>query len=129
MGRVNARRTFRKVERTPEELAELRAERERFSRDLPGPEDLAESGDFEGPYRQGDIMAFLSAMAALKRERERRGLSLAEVSERSGLDKGMLSRLENGKLLNPTLSTLWRYAEAIGARLILGVEAEPAGTR
>jgi len=31
----------------------------------------------------------------------------------------MLSRLENGKILNPTLGTLWRYAEAIGARIKL----------
>jgi hypothetical protein len=26
----------------------------------------------------------------------------------------------------PTMSTLWHYAEAIGARIKLGVEAEPA---
>jgi len=31
----------------------------------------------------------------------------------------MLSRLENGKILNPTLGTLWCYAEAIGARIKL----------
>ncbi len=67
-------------------------------------------------------MAFLSAVAVLKRERDRSGLTLAEVSERSGLDKGMLSRLENGKILNPTMTTLWRYAEAIGMRVALRVE-------
>ncbi len=60
-------------------------------------------------------MAPLSTIAALKQERDRRGLSLAEVSERSGLDKGMLSRLENGKILNPTLATLWRYTAAVEA--------------
>ena len=66
-------------------------------------------------------------IARLKRERQRRGLSLADVSERSGMDKGMLSRLENGKLLNPTLATLWRYAEAIGARIKLEAELAEVG--
>jgi transcriptional regulator with XRE-family HTH domain len=55
-------------------------------------------------------------------------LSLTEVSERSGLDGGMLSRLENGKIPNPTVATLWRYAKAIGAQLTLEVEPLPAGT-
>jgi transcriptional regulator with XRE-family HTH domain len=43
------------------------------------------------------------------------------------MDKGMLSRLENGKLLNPTLATLWRYAEAIGARIKLEAELAEVG--
>ena len=115
-------------ERTPEELAELRAERARFSRERPGPEELMASGEHEGPYRQGNIMALLTGIAELKRRREERGLSLADVSERSGLDRGMLSRLENGKILNPTMATLWRYADAIGAQVSLGVESLPLGT-
>ena len=119
------RRVHRKVERTPEQLAELRAAREQFQRDRPGLDDLIASGQYEGPYRQGDVLALLESIARLKGERERRGLTLTEISERSGLDKGMLSRLENGKILNPTPSTLWRYAAAIGARVSLAVEDVP----
>jgi hypothetical protein len=119
------RRIYRKTERTPEEVAELKAERERFSRDRPFPEDLITSGDHDGPYRQGDILALLSALAALKQERGRQGLSLADVSERSGLDKAMLSRLENGKILNPTVATLWSYASAIGMTLRFSAEKAP----
>jgi transcriptional regulator with XRE-family HTH domain len=70
-------------------------------------------------------MALLVALAKLKQERERRGLSLAEVSERSGLDKGMLSRLENGKILNPTVTTLWRYADSLGMSLKIAAERVP----
>jgi hypothetical protein len=121
------KRVYRKIERTPEELAELKAERESFARDRPGLDDLIASGQYEGPYRQGDIMALLSALALLKRQRERRGLSLTDVSERSGLDRGMLSRLENGKILNPTMATLWRYADAIGAQITWAVEPLPVG--
>jgi Helix-turn-helix len=116
-------------ERTPEELAELRAERTQFSGERPSPEQLMASGEHEGPYRQGNIMALLTGIAELKRRREARGLSLADVSERSGLDRGMLSRLENGKILNPTMATLWRYADAIGAQVSLGVESLPVGTQ
>lgn len=121
------RRIHRKVERTPEEVAELRATRERFQREKPGLDDLVASDEYEGPFRHGDVMAFLAAVAELKRERDRRGLTLAEVSDRSGLDKGMLSRLENGKILNPTMTTLWRYAEAIGMQVTLKVEPVPSG--
>jgi hypothetical protein len=116
-------------ERTPEELAELRAERKGFSRDHPSPEQLIASGEYEGPYRQGNLMALLTALAQLKRRREEQGLSLTDVAERCGLDRGMLSRLENGKILNPTMATLWRYADAIGAQVSLSVESPPAEVR
>jgi Helix-turn-helix len=121
-------RVVSQSERTPEELAELRAERQRFSRERPGLEQHAASGEHEGPYRQGNIMALLTGIAELKLRREEQGLSLVDVSERSGLDCGMLSRLENGEILNPTMATLWRYADAIGAQVSLGVESRPVGT-
>jgi hypothetical protein len=124
---MTIRRLHQKIERTPEQLAELRAVRDKFQREKPSLDDLVASGDYEGPFRHGDVMAFLSAVAALKRRREELGLSLSEVSERSGLDKGMISRLENGKILNPTMATLWRYAEALGMQVALAVEALPAG--
>jgi Helix-turn-helix len=125
---IHRKRVTLKVERTPEELAELKAERERFSRERPGMDDLIASGDYEGPCRQGDLMALLSAIAELKRQRDERGLSLADVSQRSGLDRALLSRLENGKVLNPTMATLWRYAGAIGSHISLAVEPLPIGT-
>ncbi len=111
-----------KMERTSEELADLKAERERFSRDRPGPDDLVDSDEYDGPIRQGNIMALLSALAELQRQRTLRGLSLADVSKRSGLDRAMVSRLENGKILNPMMSTLWRYADAVGAQVHLAIE-------
>ena len=120
------RRVQRKIERTLEELAELRAARDTFHNTMPGQDELAASGDYEGPFRQVDIMALLSALATLKREREHLGLSLTDVSERSGLDKGMISRLENGKILNPTVNTLWKYADAVGMRVSMLAEKATA---
>jgi len=54
------------------------------------------------------------AIARLRAERERLGLSLTDVEQRSGLRRSVLSRLENDKTSNPTLLTLQRYAAALG---------------
>lgn len=51
---------------------------------------------------------------ALREERRRRGLSLSEISARTGIAKPNLSRLENSEQISPTLDTLERYARAVG---------------
>jgi transcriptional regulator with XRE-family HTH domain len=56
-------------------------------------------------------------LTALKRHRERQGLSLSDVAERSGMDRTAVSRLKSGACLNPTLETLYRYAEAVRAEI------------
>lgn len=47
--------------------------------------------------------------AALRRERERHGLSLAELARRAGIAKSTLSQLESGTG-NPSVETLWSLA-------------------
>ncbi|NQT39918.1 MAG: helix-turn-helix transcriptional regulator [Planctomycetes bacterium] len=56
-------------------------------------------------------------MLFLKKQREQTGLSLADVAQRSGMDRAAISRLENGVQVNPTVDTLYRYASAIGAQI------------
>jgi hypothetical protein len=51
------RRVHRKTDRTPEELAWLKEIREKFQRERPGLDDLAASGEYDGPFRHGDVMA------------------------------------------------------------------------
>jgi lambda repressor-like predicted transcriptional regulator len=58
----------------------------------------------------------------LKASREAAGITLAEVSARSGLATETLSRLETGALTNPTWKTLGVYAAALGLRPNLTVE-------
>ena len=53
-------------------------------------------------------------LVMLRKKRTEAGLTLEDVATTSGIDKGYLSRLENGKVLNPTFETLYRYAAAIG---------------
>ena len=67
------------------------------------------------------------ALAALRAERERQGLSLADVSERTGIDRATLSKLETGKVANPTVGTLRTLALALNKRLIWSLVDEPAG--
>lgn len=61
--------------------------------------------------------AILSLVARFKAARESQGLTLAEVAGRMGIDAPALSRLETGKVLNPTLATLHKWAEAVGQKL------------
>lgn len=118
-----------KPTRSPQEVARVRALREKFQREKPTLEMLQASGEYD-VVRQGDYFDFLRALSELKLARERKKLSLAEVARRSGIDKAALSRLENGQNANPTMKTLEVIARSIGVRLRLAVEevSTDAGT-
>jgi DNA-binding XRE family transcriptional regulator len=66
---------------------------------------------------QQNFAALLTLLARFKALRESQGLTLAEVAERMGIDAPALSRLETGKVLNPTLATLHKWGEALGQKL------------
>lgn len=51
--------------------------------------------------------------AALRRERERAGLSMTDLARRAGVAKSTLSQLESGAG-NPSVETLWALAVALG---------------
>ena len=70
-----------------------------------------------GTVSQQDFTAILSLFVRFKSARENKGLTLAEVGERMGIDAPALSRLETGKVLNPTLATLYKWAEALECKL------------
>ena len=118
-----ANRVQRKIERTPEHQQEIEAIREQFRHGRPSLQKLRESGDVSEVVTQGEYVGLLAMLAALRRHREAKGLSLADVAARCGMDRSAISRLENGVYLNPTLDTLYRYAASIGAEIAFTVRA------
>lgn len=110
-------RTHRDMNWSPEDRARHKAIREKFQKERPSLEQLVESGDAPPAFPLGVYLDVRQALLALKSAREEAGLSLSDVAERSGIDKGALSRLENGVHDNPTVETLVRYATALGKRL------------
>jgi DNA-binding phage protein len=67
------------------------------------------------------------ALQILKAKREERGVSLAEVQRRSGIDRARLSRLESDPSANPTIETLDRIAHALGVELRISIIDTEAG--
>ncbi len=87
---------------TPEADAELERYREAIREEVP-------------PAAPDEGLAAM--LTALRSERERQGLSLADVAERTGMDRATISKLETGKVANPTYFTLRTYARALGKRV------------
>src|SRR5439155_8855245 len=80
---------------TPEEAAKYKEVRAKVAEELP-----------ELISRHHDRMASLDQLdklcAQLKAAREAKGLSLADVTELTGMDRSALSKLETGQRANPT---------------------------
>ncbi|MCE9604605.1 MAG: helix-turn-helix domain-containing protein [Planctomycetia bacterium] len=66
----------------------------------------------------------MQLFGTLRELRQKRGLSLSQVFEKSGIDRAALSRLENGQVTNPTVATLENFAHALGARVRFVVEVD-----
>ena len=108
------KRIIRDRRLTPEEAAKYKAIRDQVAEELP---DLIE--------RHQERMATLDHLQELflqlKAAREAKGLSLADLTELTGMDRSALSKLETGQRANPTVETLVRYAEAVGKRLVVSL--------
>jgi hypothetical protein len=66
-------------------------------------------------------------VVTLRSERDRQGLSLADVAVRSGIDWAAIHKLEIDLNKNPTIATLTRYTDTLGVRIAWGIETQPAG--
>jgi DNA-binding XRE family transcriptional regulator len=107
---------------TPEEAARFRQMREQAQAEK------AEIGrqlqtEQPGPGTWADFHELRSLVDSLRAEREKRGLTREEVARRAMLDARQIAELEEHRDLNPSLSTLTRYATAVGRHLMLGLSA------
>jgi DNA-binding XRE family transcriptional regulator len=98
----------------PEEAAKYREIRAQVAEELP-----------ELISRHEERLVALDHLAdlvqQLKAAREEKGLSLADLTRLTGMDRSALSKLETGQRLNPTIETLVRYADAVGKRLVVSL--------
>lgn len=62
---------------------------------------------------------------ALKAEREAQGLSLADIYKRCGIDRADISKLENADDPNCRMSTIHRYATALGKKVEIQLVDDP----
>ena len=99
---------------SPEQAAKYREVREQVAEELP-----------ELITRHHERVVALDQLAdlvqQLKAAREEKGLSLADLTLLTGMDRSALSKLETGQRLNPTIETLVRYADAVGKRLVVSL--------
>jgi ribosome-binding protein aMBF1 (putative translation factor) len=119
---MTIKRAQRKSERTPQEQARIDAIRAKYQREKPGPDQVAASGEYKRPVQAAAYWEVRRVMAELKAEREQQGLTLAQLAERSGIDKGAISKLETGRQANPTMDTLSRIAAGLGIRVGLTLQ-------
>jgi len=123
-----------RVEFTPDRVNNENAIEAKYE-DNPSLKELQERGDLdreayelvkrvrdEGPRER----PFRALIAALRTERERQGLSLADVARRSGMDRAAIHKLEIGLNKNPTLTTVTRYADSLGKRIEMAIKDKVA---
>lgn len=117
---MKTQRIFRANRKTAAERRREKALREQLQKEKPSLDDLIRGGecDADAVMTMGMYFDIQRALQALKQERQRIGVSIGEAAKRSGLDRAVISRLENGKQDNPTVATLMRYAAALGKRFV-----------
>jgi DNA-binding XRE family transcriptional regulator len=121
----------KKISSVPAEaLAAARQRAEKTRKQLehnPGPTELLTSQELAdaAPF----YLALRDYIRQLKEAREAAGLTLADVSARSGMAVESLSRLETGAQTNPTWKTLGTYAAAVGRRPHLTAEVVASDDR
>ena len=115
---MSLRRTAKHIRRelTADERKRVAAARAEVEQDKPEIQRKAKRYKQEADAARATLH---EALQLLKEERCRQGLSLADIQERTGIERPNLSRLENESEANPTIATLIRYAEALGKRLLI----------
>jgi DNA-binding XRE family transcriptional regulator len=108
------KRIIRERRLTAEEASRYETIRRQVAEELP---DLVERHE----QRMASGAPLDQLVAQLKAAREARGLSLADLTALTGMDRSALSKLETGQRANPTLETLMRYAQAVGKRLVFSL--------
>jgi ribosome-binding protein aMBF1 (putative translation factor) len=102
----------RKTERSPEELARLKALREQYQREKPSIADLeARGAEFT---TLGEVILLRCLAAELKAERERQGLTPEQLAAKLNMDPATLASIEAGLVSKLRLGILCQIASGLG---------------
>jgi ribosome-binding protein aMBF1 (putative translation factor) len=114
--------------RTPERRAAEAAAREDYDRQMRETGTIAsrplppeKRAALDPPSAIVPIPGMAELAEKLRAFRESKGLTIDEVAARSGLERGQISKLERGRVRNPTVETLSRFADALDVRLTIDV--------
>ena len=124
MAKERGKRIYRKA--TEDERKRHARVREQIANELP---EIRQRAKMRLALLKQEGTPLRQILGALRAERERLGLSLNDIYERTGIDRAALSRLENNEDANPTLATLERYAEALGKQMVVLLSDSTAGTK
>lgn len=101
---------------TPEEKARHQQIREQIAEELPTLQQRAKQKLAEFVEKNDDIR---KTVALLKAERLKQGLTLTDMHQSTGIDIETLLQLEENGSVDPTITTLTRYADAVGKKMSL----------
>lgn len=106
----------RKIERSPEELARLKAIRERYQREKPSLADLHSAGAEFAPV--GEVILLRCLAHELKEERERQKIPLEQLAVSIDMEPGFLEEVEAGSVRVLRLGVLCQIAHALGKNIL-----------
>jgi ribosome-binding protein aMBF1 (putative translation factor) len=107
------------------------AERKRWEQAVAeetSPEAVSQARRIARSAEQGETL-LRDAVRMLRAERERQGLSLAQVAERCDMERSAVCRLETSAVPNPTVATLCAWAAALGKEIVITLRDAPPPTR
>lgn len=111
---MKAQRVTVPTVRTTAQRDELRAIRQKYQREKPSPEAALARSPHQRLIPLGEVVLLHHLLSQMKQERSRQNVTLAQLQQRTGISAAALSRLENGKVENPTVDTLYRVFAALG---------------
>lgn len=103
-------------EATSAEATRHKQIREQIQQELPDIRHRARQLLTEFVQHGSDVQQLL---AALKSERLQKGISLAELGKRTGIDVATLLALEENIDADPTVGALTQYADAVGKKVLV----------
>ena len=112
----------RRTAHAPKEAARLRGVRGKCQSDKPNPKQFLQDGGPANFVRLSDFITIQQMMNVLKNERESQKMTLANLSDLTGIDQAALSRLENGRNTNPTFETVFRIAFALKKVVLFSIQ-------